>query len=142
MFLILFLSIAMTSQKQDIIEVLEQYNKYFGEAKYSKIVNSFDYPASFNLSDKTITASTKFKLKLIYKKLRGNLPDYYSYSKWDKIDIQLIDDNIAIVNASFSRYNNYDIAFYSGSAQYHLRFKDGKWKIFSLTPYENIEILN
>ena len=142
LFLILFLVTAIPSQKQNIIDVLEQYNKYFGEANYSKIVNSFDYPTSFNLSDKTIIASSRFKLKLIYKKLRGDLPDYYSYSKWNKIDVELIDDNIAIVNASFSRYDNNDIAFYSGSAQYHLRYKDEKWKIYSLTPYKNIEVLN
>lgn len=141
-FTLIFISSIICSEKKQILDVLDKYNKAFGEANYSQIIKFFDYPTYFNLSDKTISATNRFKLKLIYKKLRGDLPDYYSYSKWNKIDIELIDDNIAIVNASFSRYNNYDIAFYSGSAQYHLRFKDGKWKIFSLTPYENIEILN
>ena len=142
MLIILFFGLAVPMQKQDILEVLDEYNKSFGEADYSGIIDCFDYPTSFNLHDKTITASTRFKLKLIYKKLRGDLPDNYSYSKWNKIDIQLIDKNIAIVNANFSRYNNDDIVFYSGTAQYHLRFKDGKWKIFSLMPYENIEVLD
>lgn len=96
----------------------------------------------FNLKDKTITANNRFKLRFIYKKIRGDLPGYYSYSTWDGIKIQLIDDNIAIVNADFSRYKDDDTIFYSGSAQYHLRLENHKWKIFSLTPYETIKLLD
>ena len=58
------------------------------------------------------------------------------------LDIQLIDNNIAIVNADFSRYDKNDISFYSGSAIYHLRLIENNWKIFSLTPYSNTETLN
>ena len=142
LFIVLFFSSIMPADKQAIIDALERYNKAFGEANYSEITNCFDLPASFNLKDKTINASNRFKLKLIYKKLRGDLPDYYSYSKWGKTNIQLIDEDIAIVNANFSRYKNDGTVFYSGSAQYHLRFKDGEWKIFSLTPYESIKKLD
>jgi len=103
------------------------------------IVKTFDRPASFNLKDKTIIASNK--LKLIYRKLRGGLPNFYSYRKWDEINIQIIDNKIAIVNADFSRYNNDSTIFYSGSAQYHLRLKNDQCKIFSLIPYTNIVII-
>ena len=82
------------------------------------------------------------KLKLIYKKLRGALPDYYSYSKWDNIKIELLDDRVAIVSAQFSRYKNDNSVFYSGSGKYHLRFDNGEWKIFSLTPYMNVKNLD
>ncbi|MFL2988175.1 hypothetical protein DBW61_00540 [bacterium] len=133
---------AIATERQDIVDVLENYNEAFGKADYSDIVNYFDYPASFNLQDKTIGASCKFKLKLIYKKIRGDLPDYYSYSKWDKIDIQLIDDSIAIVNANFSRYKDDDTVYDSGSAQYHMRLIDNEWKIFTLMPYTKIKTLN
>ncbi len=140
--ILIFFSSGISGERQDVIDVLESYNKAFGKADYSKIINFFDYPASFNLKDKTITASNRLKLKLIYKKLRGSLPDYYAYSKWDKIEIQLIDDKIAIVNADFSRYNNDNTIFYSGSIQYHLRFNNSEWKIFSLMPYDSIIIVD
>ena len=97
---------------------------------------------SFNLQDKTIGASSKFKLKLIYKKIRGDLPDYYSYSKWENIDIRLIDDSIAIINANFSRYKNDDTIYDLGAAQYHMRLIKNEWKIFSLTPYARIKTLD
>jgi len=139
---IFFSSSIFATEKEDILNLLEKYNSAFGEANYSEIIQCFDFPTSFNLKDKTITASNKFKLRLIYKKIRGDLPDYYSYSKWEKINIQLIDNNIAIVNANFSRYDNQNTIFDSGSAIYHLRFKNNEWKIFSLTPYTTIKILN
>ena len=141
-FLVIFITLVFTNEKQNIIDALEEYNKAFGEANYSKIIECFDLPSSFNLKDKTIMASHKFKLKLIYRKIIGDLPNYYSYSKWDEINIQLIDSSIAIVNADFSRYKDDNSIFYSGSAQYHLRLKNDKWKIFSLTPYETIEPIN
>ena len=140
--ILIFYSLAMATEKQDIVDVLQSYNKAFGEADYTKIISFFDYPTSFNLSDKTVTASNRFKLRLIYKKLRGDLPDYYAFSKSGKIDIKLIDENIAIVNAEFLRYRKDSTIFHTGSAQYHFRYKNDKWKIFSLTPYKDIKILN
>ena len=74
--------------------------------------------------------------------MRSELPDYYSYSKFDKIDIQVIDSNIALVNAGLSRYRSDGSIFFSSSMQYYLRLKDNEWKIFSLTPYTDIKILN
>ncbi len=139
---IIFFSILIPNQKNEIIKVLEEYNQTFVKADYSKIISYFNYPVSFNLSEKTITASNKLKLKLIYKKLRGSLPIDYAYSTWDKINIQLIDNNIAIVNADFSRYDKNDISIYSGSVIYHLRLIENNWKIFTLTPYLNTETLN
>ena len=136
---ILIFSILISSQNQGIIDALDDYNEAFGDADYSEIISFFDYPVFFNLQDKTITATNRFKLKLIYKKMRGGLPDYYSYSKWDKIDVTLIDNNIAIVYADFSRYDNNDSIFYSGSVIYYLRFKNNEWKIFSLTPYKGVK---
>ena len=55
--LIVFFSLIASNQKQDIVDVLQSYNKAFGEADYSKIITFFDYPTYFNLSDKTITAA-------------------------------------------------------------------------------------
>ena len=132
----------MATAREDILNVLEIYNEAFGKADYSDIINYFDYPAYFNLQDKTVGASCKFKLKLIYKKIRGDLPDYYSYSKWENIEIRLIDDSIAIVNANFSRYKNDDTIYDLGAAQYHMRLINNEWKIFSLTPYARIKTLD
>tara|TARA_B100000614_G_scaffold95703_1_gene86453 strand:- start:15 stop:458 length:444 start_codon:yes stop_codon:yes gene_type:complete len=142
LYIFIFYSLTIATERQDIIDVLENYNEAFGKADYSNIINCFDYPVSFNLQDKTIGASSKFKLKLIYKKIRGALPDYYAYSKWENIDIRLIDDSIAIIDANFSRYKNDDTIYDLGAAQYHMRLINNEWKIFSLTPYARIKTLD
>lgn len=126
------------SLEKDIIQTLEDYNDAFVEEDYKNIPYFFDLPVSFNLKDKSIIAGNKLKLRLIYKKLRGGLPENYSYSKWEDFNIQVLDDKVAIVDASFSRYNNDGSIIYSGNGFYALRKIDNKWKIYSLTPYDNI----
>ena len=49
LYIITFYSLAIATEKQDIVDVLESYNEAFGQANYSDIVNYFDCPASFNL---------------------------------------------------------------------------------------------
>lgn len=135
---LLFLCTFLFSQEDDIIETLENYNDAFVKEDYKNIPYFFDFPVSFNLKDKSIIAGNKLKLRLIYKKLRGGLPENYSYSKWENFNIQLLDNTLAIVDASFSRYDNDDSIIYSGNGFYTLRKIDNKWKIYSLTPYDNI----
>ena len=126
------------SLEKDIIQTLEDYNDAFVAEDYKNIPHFFDFPVSFNLKDKSIIAGNKLKLRLIYKKLRGGLPENYSHSKWGDFNIQILDDKVAIVKASFSRYSNDDNIIYSGNGFYTLRKIDNKWKIYSLTPYDNI----
>ena len=126
------------SQEDDIIQTLEDYNDAFVAEDYKNIPYFFDFPVSFNLKDKSIIAGNKLKLRLIYKKLRGGLPENYSYSKWEDLNIQVLDNKVAIVDASFSRYSNDDSVIYSGNGFYTLRKIDNKWKIYSLTPYDDI----
>ena len=125
----------LLATKEDIVNVLNKYNEAFIAKDFKKIVKNFDLPASFNLSNKTINATNKLKLNLIYRKLIGDLPDYYSYSKWDDIKVEIIDKSIAIAYTQFSRYKKDSTIFYKGSVIYFLRKIDTEWKIFSLTPY-------
>ena len=140
--LFVFITLMVSGERENILDVLNRYNDAFGKSNYSEIVDFFDYPVSFNLQNKTITANNKLKLRLIYKKIRGSLPDNYIYSKWDTMHVELIDSSIAVVNANFSRYKDSGHVFSSGSAQYHLRLEKNEWKIFSLTPYKNVRVLN
>ena len=137
-YFLLFLCSFLFSLENDIIETLEDYNDAFVTEDYKNIPYFFDFPVSFNLKDKSIIAGNKLKLRLIYKKLRGGLPENYSYSKWENFNIQVLDNTLAIVDASFSRYDNDYSIIYSGNGFYTLIKIDNKWKIYSLTPYDNI----
>ena len=141
--LILFFSFQHlhSADRSEILLAMDKYNEAFILADYDQIIENFTFPVSIITSDRMLSIDTKFGLRFVYKKIRGDLPEFYSYSKWDKIDIQLIDKNIAIVKASFSRYDKNKKKFYSGNGIYQLKKSDKKWKIFSLIPFQSYETL-
>ena len=130
-----------SEDKSKILFAMNKYNEAFTLADYDQIIESFIFPVSIITSERMLSIDTKLGLRFVYKKIRGDLPEFYSYSKWNKIDIQLIDKNIAIVKASFSRYDKNGKKFYDGNGIYQLKKSDNTWKIFSLIPFQSFETL-
>ena len=130
-----------SEDKSKILFAMNKYNEAFILADYDQIIESFIFPVSIITSERILSIDTKLGLRFVYKKIRGDLPEFYSYSKWNKIDIQLIDKNIAIVKASFSRYDKNEKKFYDGNGIYQLKKSDNSWKIFSLIPFQSFETL-
>ena len=128
-----------TEDRGEIRIAMDNYNEAFILADYDKIIENFIFPVSIITSDKMLSIDTKLGLRFVYKKIRGDLPKFYSYSKWNKIDIQVIDEHLAIVKASFSRFDKNDKKFYDGNGIYQLKKSDDQWKIFSLIPFQSIE---
>ena len=128
-----------SEDKSEILFAMDKYNEAFILADYDKIIENFIFPVSIITSDKMLSIDTKLGLRFVYKKIRGDLPKFYSYSKWNKIDIQVIDEHLAIVKASFSRFDKNDKKFYDGNGIYQLKKSDDQWKIFSLIPFQSIE---
>ena len=130
-----------SAEKSEILLAMDKYNEAFILADNDQIIENFTFPVSIITSDRMLSIDTKFGLRFVYKKIRGDLPEFYSYSKWNNIDIQVMDKNIAIVRASFSRYDNNEKKFYDGSGIYQLKKINKVWKIFSLIPFQSIETL-
>ena len=130
-----------SQDKNEILFAMDKYNEAFILADYDQIIESFIFPVSIITSERMLSIDTKLGLRFVYKKIRGDLPEFYSYSKWNEIDIQLIDKNIAIVKASFSRYDKNEKKFYDGNGIYQLKKSDNSWKIFSLIPFQSFETL-
>ena len=141
--LILFFSFQHlhSADRSEILLAMDKYNEAFILADYDQIIENFTFPVSIITSDRMLSIDTKFGLRFVYKKIRGDLPEFYSYSKWNNIDIQVMDKNIAIVSASFSRYDNDGKKFYDGRGIYQLKKINEVWKIFSLIPFQSIETL-
>ena len=130
-----------SEDKSEILFAMNKYNEAFILADYNQIIESFIFPVSIITPERMLSIDTKLGLRFVYKKIRGDLPEFYSYSKWNKIDIQLIDKNIAIVKASFSRYDKNGKKFYDGNGIYQLKKFNNKWKIFSMIPFQSFENL-
>ena len=76
------------------------------------------------------------ELKKVLKKLYRKLPKGHSHRDWRKMDVKLVNDNIALVNAMFSRFNKKGENYFTGAAMYTFRKDDNSWKILSITPYK------
>ena len=130
-----------SEDKSEILFAMDKYNEAFILADYDQIIESFIFPVSIITSERMLSIDTKLGLRFVYKKIRGDLPEFYSYSKWNEIDIQLIDKNVAIVKASFSRYDKNGKKFYDGNGIYQLKKFNNKWKIFSMIPFQSFKTL-
>ncbi len=130
-----------SADRSEILLAMDKYNEAFILADYDQIIENFTFPVSIITSERMLSIDTKFGLRFVYKRIRGDLPEFYSYSKWNNIDIQVIEKNIAIVNASFSRYDKNENKFYDGNGIYQLKKLNNEWKIFSLIPFQSIETL-
>ena len=130
-----------SADRSEILLAMDKYNEAFILADYDQIIENFTFPVSIITSERMLSIDTKFGLRFVYKRIRGDLPEFYSYSKWNNIDIQVIEKNIAIVKASFSRYDKNENKFYDGNGIYQLKKLNNEWKIFSLIPFQSIETL-
>ena len=141
--LILFFSFQHlhSEDRSEILLAMDKYNEAFISADYDQLIENFTFPVSIITSERMLSIDTKFGLRFVYKRIRGDLPEFYSYSKWNNIDIQVIEKNIAIVKASFSRYDKNENKFYDGNGIYQLKKLNNEWKIFSLIPFQSIETL-
>ena len=93
-----------SEDKSEILFAMDKYNEAFILADYDQIIESFIFPVSIITSERMLSIDTKLGLRFVYKKIRGDLPEFYSYSKWNEIDIQLIDKNIAIVKGDGKKF--------------------------------------
>ena len=130
-----------SENKSEILYAMDKYNEAFILADYNRIIENFIFPVSIITSERMLSIDTKLGLRFVYIKIRGDLPEFYSYSKWNEIDIQLIDKNIAIVKAGFSRFDKNDKKFYDGNGIYQLKKSNDQWKIFSLIPFKSVKTL-
>ena len=141
--LILFFSFQhlYSVDRSEILLAMDKYNEAFISADYDQIIENFTFPVSIITKERMLSIDTKLGLRFVYKRIRGDLPEFYSYSKWNNIDMQVIEKNIAIVKASFFRYDKNENKFYDGNGIYQLKKIDNEWKIFSLIPFQSIETL-
>ena len=136
--ILLFKSLSTSNQieKNKILNILAKHNYDLIDQNHINASNYFSFPFSFNDNNETKIALNERELKKIFKKLRRNLAKDYSHSDWKKMNVKLLNDNIAIVNAMFSRINKNNESYYTGAALYSFRKTNNTWKIFSITPFK------
>ena len=119
-----------------ILNVMVDHNYELDKENYGSLEDYFTFPFTYNEMEKTLYATNQKELKKVLKKLYRKLPKDHSHKDWKKMDVKLINDHIALVNAMFSRFNKKGVNYFTGAAMYTFRKDDNSWKILSITPYK------
>jgi len=112
------------------------HNYDLNDQKYNDLGTYFCFPFTFNGENKTRIAENERELKKIFKKIRKGLPRDHSHKDWKKMNVKILNDKIAIVNAMYSSINDEDDNYFTGTTMYLFRKIDNSWKIFSITPFK------
>ena len=119
-----------------ILNVMVDHNYELDKENYGSLEDYFTFPFTYNEMEKTLYATNQKELKKVLKKLYRKLPKDHSHKDWKKMDVKLVNDQIALVNAMFSRFNKKGVNYFTGAAMYTFRKDDNSWKILSITPYK------
>ncbi len=123
-------------EKNKILNIMVDHNYDLTDQKYNNLETYFCFPFLYNDSEEVKSAINARELKKLFKGMRKKLPKNHSHIDWKKMDVKIINDGIALVNAMYSRFDKSDTNYFTGAAMYSFRKVDKKWKIFSITPFK------
>ena len=123
-------------EKNKILNIIVDHNYDLEDQKYGNLETYFCFPFLYNYSEEVKSAINARELKKLLKRMRKKLPKNHSHIDWKKMDVKIINDGIALVNAMYSKIDKSDTNYFTGAAMYSFRKVDKKWKIFSITPFK------
>ena len=123
-------------EKNKILNIMVDHNYDLMDKKYSNLDTFFCFPFLYNDQEEIKYASNVRELKKLLKKMRKKLPKNHSHKDWKKMNVKILNESIALVNAMYSRVDKSNTNYFTGAAMYSFRKVDQKWKIFSITPFK------
>ena len=123
-------------EKNKILNIMVDHNYDLTDQKYGNLETYFCFPFLYNDSEEVKSAMNARELKKLLKRMRKKLPKNHSHIDWKKMNVKVMNEGIALVNAMYSRIDKSDTNYFTGAAMYSFRKIDKKWKIFSITPFK------
>ena len=123
-------------EKNKILNIMVDHNYDLTDQKYGNLETYFCFPFLYNDSEEVKSAMNARELKKLLKRMRKKLPKNHSHIDWKKMNVKVMNEGIALVNAMYSRIDKSDTNYFTGAAMYSFRKIDQKWKIFSITPFK------
>jgi len=123
-------------EKNKILNIMVEHNYDLTDQKYGNLETYFCFPFLYNDSEEVKSAMNARELKKLLKRMRKKLPKNHSHIDWKKMNVKVMNEGIALVNAMYSRIDKSDTNYFTGAAMYSFRKIDKKWKIFSITPFK------
>ena len=123
-------------EKNKILNIMVDHNYDLTDQKYGNLETYFCFPFLYNDSEEVKSAMNARELKKLLKRMRKMLPKNHSHIDWKKMNVKVMNEGIALVNAMYSRIDKSNTSYFTGAAMYSFRKIDKKWKIFSITPFK------
>ena len=123
-------------EKNKILNIMVDHNYDLTDQKYGNLETYFCFPFLYNDSEEVKSAMNARELKKLLKRMRKKLPENHSHIDWKKMNVKVMNEGTALVNAMYSRIDKSDTNYFTGAAMYSFRKIDKKWKIFSITPFK------
>ena len=123
-------------EKNKILNIMVDHNYDLMDKKYNNLGTFFCFPFLYNDQEEIKPAMNLRELKRLLKKIRKRLPKNHSHIDWKKMNVKILNESIALVNAMYSRVDKGKSNYSTGAAMYSFRKVDQKWKIFSITPFK------
>lgn len=123
-------------EKNKILNIMVDHNYDLTDQKYGNLETYFCFPFLYNDSEEVKSAMNARELKKLLKRMRKKLPKNHSHIDWKKMNVKVMNEGIALVNAMYSKIDKSDTNYFTGAAMYSFRKIDKKWKIFSITPFK------
>ena len=114
----------------EVEEVYREYVQDFIENDFDGIASHFSVPVKFNSLTKN--AKTIEDVKAVYRDMKNNIQEGYSYSTIDSIKIYPSND-LYIADVIYSRFNDKNELLFTGNTLYEFINVDENWKMISLS---------
>ena len=123
-------------EENKILNIMVDHNYDLTDQKYGNLETYFCFPFLYNDSEEVKSAMNARELKKLLKRMRKKLPKNHSHIDWKKMNVKVMNEGTALVNAMYSRIDKSDTNYFTGAAMYSFRKIDKNWKIFSITPFK------
>ena len=122
--------------KREIEKVYKAYIQDFIENDFEGIASHFESPVNFVSFG--IIAQNKVQVISVYKDIKDNIQNGYSYSTVDSLKISKKND-FYVADVIYSRFNSNDEKLFTGNTLYEFKETDNGWKMISLNGITDFE---
>ncbi|MCH2177300.1 MAG: hypothetical protein MK106_00715 [Mariniblastus sp.] len=116
-----------------VLHAWKQYSKAFEYADYNQIGNHFTFPVTFVDPDgQASLLGDRGALIKQYQTIREGVQEGYRYSLLDAHQFHQYSNQVCMLDATYSRFNQYYERIHTGRGLYFFRFASDGWRLYTI----------
>ena len=116
-----------------VLHAWKQYSKAFEYADYDQIGHHFTYPVTFvDPAGHPLTFADRAALMRQYQTIRGGIQEGYRYSLLDTYQFHQYSNQVCMLDATYSRFNQAYERIHTGRGLYFFRWTSEGWRLYTI----------